>query len=149
MKVENLFHIILISLLVMTACNSKPAPQAKQKEVHISLSADSSTVELHMLQPDVLEYLQRDSLTRKEWQNVFAVYPDVTDPELRDLQPALEGDYLVKDSIIVFLPKEGFKNDSAYFARFYSPQILMKPSDVIMEGNLSRRAEIIEFNFRR
>ena len=133
----------------MAACNPKPSPGALQKGVHISISADSSSVELHKLEPDVLEYLQEDSLTVKEWQSVFAVYQDVNDPELRDLQPALEGKYFVRDSVIIFLPKEGFKNDSVYYARFYSPQILMKPSDVIGEGNLSKRAEVVEFSFKR
>lgn len=149
MKIENTLHIILISFLCLTACSSKPSPGALQKGVHISLSADSSTIELHNLQPDVLEYLQRDSLTKKEWQSVFAVYQDISDPELRDLQKALEGKYLVRDSMIIFLPTEGFKRDSAYFARFYSPKILAKPSDVIVEGNLSRQSETVEFIFRR
>ncbi|HUH33248.1 MAG TPA: hypothetical protein VLZ28_04795 [Daejeonella sp.] len=131
------------------SCNSSPAPEEIQKGVHISLSADSSTVELHDVEPDVLAYLQKESLSNKEWQSLFAVYPDTNDPELRDLQFPLEGNYVIRDSFIVFLPKEAFKKDSAYFARFYRSQILMKPSDVIKEGNLSRRAEVVEFNFRR
>ena len=149
MKFENVLHIILISFSCLTACSSNPTPSALQKGVHITLSADSSTVELHDVELDVLEYLQGDSLSKKEWQGLFAVYPDTNDPELRDLQFPLEGNYIVRDSIIVFLPKEDFKKDSQYFARFYRRKILGKPSDVVIEGNLSRQTQTVEFNFKR
>lgn len=148
-EVRNVLRIILISILCLSACSSDPSPAALQKGVHISLSADSSSVELHLVQPDVLEYLKEDSLSKKEWNGLFAVYRDPKDPELRDLQLPLKGNYLVKDSVIVFLPLEGFERDSGYFARFYSPKTLVKPSDAIAEGNLARKPEIVEFNFIR
>jgi len=149
MKFEKILHIILIGIPYLSACSSHPSPDVLQKGVHISLSADSSSVELHRVQPDVLAYLQGDSLSRKDWQSLFAVYPDSPDPELRDLQIPLEGDYVLRDSTIVFLPHEGFKKDSAYFARFYSRKILGTPSDVVLEGNLSGQAKTVEYKFRR
>jgi hypothetical protein len=150
MKVENLFHIILIFLVGLSSCSRKSAEQAPEQSIRISLSEDSSGVELHGLDADVLEWLGTDTLGEKEWQGFFAIFSDQGDPELRDLQRPLAGEYRVKDRMILFVPAEKFKPDSVYFARYYSRDILEKPSDLIMrEGSLSGNAGVVEFVFKR
>jgi hypothetical protein len=150
MKFENLFHIVLICFLVLTACRGNREQNLHGKQVRFSLSPDSSAVALQGLPADVLEYLGSDTLAEKEWQAFFGVYPEPEDPELKDIQRPVSGSYSVKDSIILFVPAEAFKKDSLYFARFYSRSILAKPSDVIMgEGGLSAQADVVEFVFKR
>jgi hypothetical protein len=150
MKFENLFHIMLICFLGLTACKGKQREDLPRQQVRLSLSADSSAVELHGLPADVLESLGTDSLGEKQWQSFFGVYSDPGDPELKDLQRPVSGSYSVKDSIISFVPAEEFEKDSLYFTRFYSRYILDKPSDVIMgEGGISAQAEVVEFVFKR
>ena len=150
MKFENLFHLMVICFFGLTACQGKPQKDTDKQDVRISLSDDSSVVELHDLPLDVLDYLGSDTLGEKEWQGFFAVYPDPGDPELKDLQRPVSGSYSVKDKIILFIPTKEFKKDNVYFARFYMRNILAKPSEVVMgERGLSAPAEVVEFEFKR
>ena len=150
MKFENLFHIMLICFLALGACEQKAATDGALESVKFSLSADSSGVELHKLSADVLDFLQSDTLTEKQWQAFFGVYPEPGDPELRDFQKALPGNYRLMDSVIIFSPAERFRKDSVYFARFYKRNILAKPSDVILgDRGLSAENDIVEFVFKR
>lgn len=149
MKIENLFHFILISFLIISACNRNQSSLASPNEVNISLSVDSTAVELHDVRPDVLEYFRSDSINEKDWQSFFAIYPESHDPEMRDLQQPLKGIYTVKDSTILFVPKDKFEKDIVYFARCYSRKVLSKPSDIIWGGKLSEKTEPIELVFKR
>lgn len=149
MKFENLFHIILISFLAITACNPNSISETSQPIITISLSADSTAVELHQVPQHILEYFQADSLSLKEWQSFFSVYPDASDPELRGLQSSLTGRYFLQDSTIVFVPQQKFQKDSTYYARFYIPKALSKPSDIFIGKNISDDSELIEFDFKR
>lgn len=151
MLVANLVHriLVIISLLLLMACQSKPSAPSVTGKVQIRLSADSSAVELHGVRPDVIEYLQSDSIGEKEWQSFFSVYPAPEDPELRDLQRPLPGNYLIRDTTIVFIPEEKFEKDSLYFARCYSRQIMDEPSDLVMGRKLPAGAEFVEFDFKR
>ena len=149
MKIENLFHIILFSLLFLSACNREASKVSLADELTISLSDDSNSIELHKIRPEVLEYFKSDSLTEKDWKGFLSVYPDTDDPELRDLQKPLDGNYLVRDSVIFFVPKEEFQKDSSYFVRVYSKDIVSGPADFILGGKLPQRSEPIEFFFKR
>lgn len=149
MKIENLFQLILISFMALIACNVDLKPELVPKSIRITLSADSSSVELHRVPKTILDYLQTDSLSQQEWQSFFSVYRDASDPEFRDMQPALDGNYILKDSLILFIPNEKFKKDSAYNARCYTRHLMAKPSDIIKGQKLSGQTEVIEFGFKR
>ncbi len=149
MKIENLFQIILISFLVFAACKAKPGIDAVAQQITIALSSDSTSVELRRVPEHILQYLRTDSLTQKEWQTFFSVYPDVSNPEIRDLQLPLGGNYLVRDSLILFIPTTKFERDSSYFARFYSRKLIDKPSDVIRGKKLFEDSKVVEFGFKR
>jgi len=133
----------------MVACQSKPSSPSLTKEVQIRLSADSSRVELHRVRPDVLDYLQSDSMDEKKWQSFFSVYHTPADAEVRDFQRPLAGSYRVQDSTIFFVPEKKFEKDSLYFARCYSRQIMDEPSDLVMGRKLSVAQDFVEFEFRR
>ena len=150
MKFENLFHIMLICFLTLGACNRKEAENGALERVRFSLSADSSSVEVHKLPADVLDFLQADTLSEKQWQAFFGVYRQPVDAELKDFQKPLSGSYRLQDSLIIFSPSEDFRKDSVYFARFYKRNILVKPSDVILgDRGLSAETDVIEFDFKR
>lgn len=150
MKLDKLAHsIFMISLFLVAACQSKPTAPSLANQVQIRLSADSSSVELHAVRPDVVDYLKSDSIGLKEWQSFFSVYPAPADPEMRDFQRPLPGSYRVRDTTIVFIPNEQFEKDSLYFVRCYSRQIMDEPSDLVMGEKLSVATEFVEFEFKR
>jgi len=150
MKVENLFHIIVICFLGLGACKGKQRDVYMLPQLRFSLSADSSSVELHGLPADFIDALSADSLGEKEWQGLLGVYSDPNDPEMRDFQRPLAGQYSLRDSVVLFVPAEAFKRDSVYFARFYNQHILAKPSDMIMgDRRISGDAEVLEFVFTK
>lgn len=150
MEVRNLLVFSIMNVMLFTtACREKTSETSSGKRVQISLSADSSAVELRHVRPDVLEYLQSDSLSLKEWQSFFSVFLTPGDPELRDLQRPLNGRYSVRDTTIVFIPEKQFEKDSLYFARCFSRQIMDEPSDLVMGRKLSAESEFVEFNFKR
>lgn len=136
-------------MLVTAACQEKTSETISGQKVQINLSADSSEVELHHVRQDVLEYLQSDSIGEKEWQGFFSVYPTPVDPEMRDFQEPLPGNYQVRDSAIVFTPEKEFEKDSLYFARCYSRQLMEEPSDLVMGRKLLVESEFVEFDFKR
>lgn len=147
MKVENLFHIFLIILLTVTSCKTKPTRSEVSDHAQFRLSADSTAVELTHANTELLEYLKQDSLTEKQWQSFFAVYPDPGVEELRDLQKPIQGKYLLQDSLIIFVPQQKFQNGAGYFARYYNRNVLNTPSDILREGKLGA-TEFIEYSFK-
>lgn len=150
MDVRNLLVFIIMNAMLLTAaCREKTSETSSGKRVQISLSSDSSAVQLCHVRPDVLEYLKSDSLSLKEWQSFFSVFPTPKDPEMRDFQPSLPGSYSVRDTTIVFIPEEPFAKDSSYFARCFSRQIMDEPSDLLMGKKLSAESEFVEFDFKR
>jgi len=150
MKFENLFHIMLICFLAITGCADRQAKIAAAQQPRLSLSADSSAVELHDLPADILEHFRTDTLTIREWQGFFAVYRDPGDPELKDIQAPLAGTYSVNDSLVVFVPDDDFVSDSGYFARYYDRNILAAPSDIVVnKRGLSAEVKVVEVVFRR
>lgn len=147
MKVENLFHILLIILLGCVSCKPKSSKPGSESRVQFQLSSDSSTIVLHHANAALLEYLREDSLSEKQWQSFFSVYTDPGDEELRDIQKPIQGQYLLRDSLIIFVPAEKFHQGVKYFARFYNRHVLDKPSDVIRERKLGE-SEFTEFSFK-
>lgn len=149
MKIENLFHIILFSLLVLSGCDQKAPNISFTKQLYISLSEDSSAIELHKVRPDVLEYFTSDSISEKDWKGFLSIYPETNDLETRDLQKPLDGKYIVRDSLIVFIPDPEFQKGSSYFVRVYSKDIISKPADIILGGKLQQQSKPLEFVFKR
>jgi hypothetical protein len=148
MKIENLFHIILFIILLLSACGNDQSADRSKTEAFLQLSADSTGVELHHLDVEAIEYLKSDSIGEKEWQSFFSVYPDSKDPELRGLQVPLSGNYTIRDSIIFFTPAEKFKKDSVYFARFYRHALLSSSSEIIEGRKIFGQSKPIELVFK-
>jgi len=95
----------------------------------------------------VLEELKSDSLPDSLWTNFFAVYEDINDPEMRDLQPAIEGVYSIEGELIRFKPKINFRRNHLYFARCYTKLLLQDAEDLIETRELFISDGCIEYKF--
>lgn len=132
----------------MNACTQEDKKESLVNSLLMTLSTDSTAVELSGLTTDILEELQTDSLEDAHWVNFFAVYEEPMDPEMRDFQPALEGNYLIEDSLIRFKPNERFKSGVAYFSRSYTRLLLQDAEDLLEKRKLFSSDGFIEYKFR-
>ena len=148
MKLKNLFHIILIIFLIFYGCSQAERKQTSDRGLSLRLSADSSAVELFNIPVHIIEEFRSDSLETSQWENFFAVYEEPADPELRDLQKALEGAYEIRDSLVRFMPSAAFKKGGIYFARCYAKKLLQEPQDLISSRKLPYTEASVEYKFR-
>lgn len=149
MKLNNLFYILaIIFLFFIHACKQQDTKESQITSLLITLSADRSAVELTGLSVDALEELQSDSLPDSLWNNFFAVYEEPSNSEMRDFQPALEGTYLIEDSLIRFMPNDKFKPGTAYFSRSYTNMSLLDSEDLFERRALFSSNGFIEYKFR-
>ncbi|MEO8795949.1 MAG: hypothetical protein ABI390_10815, partial [Daejeonella sp.] len=70
------------------------------------------------------------------------------DPDLRDIQKPLAGNYSVKDSTINFKPAQQFKKGEAYFVQCYARKIYVAPQDFIREHHLPSKNSFQEVVFK-
>lgn len=149
MKLNNLFHILVIFFLFSTnSCKQQNKKESTLNRLLITLTTDSNAVELSGLSTDILEELRADSLKDAHWINFFAVYEEPSDPEMRDFQPALEGTYLIIDGLIRFKPASIFKPGTAYFARSYTGMLLLDEEDLLEKRELFSTDGFLEYKFR-
>ena len=147
MKLKNLFHIPAIIFLTLSGCGSADTVKTANSGIKIRLSPDSSSVELYDIRMNILEELRADSLENDQWKDFFAVYEETDDVEMRDFQNAIEGSYTVGDSMVVFVPKNGFTKGKPYFSRCYTKDILEEPEDIISTRDLSPTDGFLEYKF--
>jgi hypothetical protein len=147
MNLKNLFHISVVILILSNSCRQEAVQQALQSKLIIRLNSDSSSLELAGLASPVLEELKSDSLPDSLWTNFFAVYEDINDPEMRDLQPAIEGVYSIEGELIRFKPKINFRRNHLYFARCYTKLLLQDAEDLIETRELFISDGCIEYKF--
>lgn len=147
MKLKNLFHITVIIFLTFYGCGPDKKQTKANTGVGIRLSADSSSVELRNIPVYALDELLRDSLKTEQWKDFFAVYDEISDPEMRDFQTALDGSYTIQDSLIVFVPAAGFKRGKAYFSRCYTRELMQEPEDIIATRDLTPMGDFVEYKF--
>ena len=147
MKVEILFHIISFIFLIACGCKSPGQSTNNSTSLIIRLSPDSLAVELHGVPSEVLADFKSDSLTEKEWNSFFAIYKVPSDPELRDIERPLKGDYVVKDSIVNFMPAEPFHKKQSYFVQCYARKLFVEPEDIIKSRKLPSRSSVQEVVF--
>lgn len=147
MKLKNLFHIPAIIFLTLSGCGSADTMKTANSGIKIRLTPDSSAVELYSIPLNILEELRADSLEANQWKDFFAVYEEPEDVEMRDFQTAIDGAYIVKDSLIVFVPNKSFTKGRSYFSRCYTKDILEEPEDIISKRELSPIGGFLEYKF--
>ncbi len=147
MKLKNLFYIIVFIFLTLYGCGRTESTETANAGLKIRLSADSTKVQLYNVPLNIIEELRSDSLGTEQWQDFFAVYEEVSDKEMRDFQPALNGSYTIMDSLVEFMPSENFTSGKPYFARCYIKDIIEQPEEIISARDLSPTDGFLEFRF--
>ncbi|WP_411273218.1 hypothetical protein [Daejeonella sp.] len=147
MKLKNLFYISAIILLTISECGETVTNKTANSGIKLRLSSDSSSVELYNIPLNIIEELRVDSMEADRWKDFFAVYEETSDQEIRDFQPAIDGFYTVNDSLVKFIPAQGFANGKAYFSRCYTKDILEEPEDIITKRDLSPTDGFLEYKF--
>jgi len=147
MKLKNLFYIPAIIFLTFYGCGPVEKEIKANSGVRIALSGDSSAVELKRIPSYAIKEFRADSMKTEQWQDFFAVYEEIPDKEMRDFQTALDGDYLVNDSLISFTPTGGFEKRKSYFSRCYIRELLQGPEDIIATRDLSPTDDFLEYKF--
>jgi hypothetical protein len=148
MKLKHLFYINAIIFLTLLGCGGAETTKTANSGIRIRLSSDSSSVQLYNIPLNIVEELRADSMANDQWKDFFAVYEEIADKEMRDFQPAIEGSYAVRDSLVEFIPAEAFAKGKAYFSRCYTRDILEEPEDIISKRDLSPTDGFMEFKFR-
>lgn len=148
MKLKNLFYIILIIFLTFPGCGPSEKEIKANTGVTIALTADSSGVELQRIPSYAIKEFLADSLKTEQWQDFFAVYEEPSDKEMRDFQPAINGSYTIKDSVVSFVPSPAFKKGKSYFSRCYTRELMQEPEDIIATRDLSPTEGFLEYKFK-
>ncbi len=147
MKLKNLFYIPAIIFLTYFGCGRAEREIKANTGVRIALSGDSSAVELQRIPSYAIKEFRADSMKKEQWQDFFAVYEEIPDKEMRDFQPAIDGNYLVNDSLVSFIPTDGFKKGKSYFSRCYTRELMQEPEDIIATRDLSPTDGFLEYKF--
>ncbi len=148
MKLKNLFHITIFFFLTFNSCKQEKIKENASSAMQIRLSADNTAIELHNIPAYIIDEFQADSLQNSQWENFFAVYEDIPDPEMRDFQPALLGSYVIVDGLVRFTPGSDFRKGTSYFARCYTKSLLREPQDIISSRKLFSTGDFIEYQFK-
>jgi hypothetical protein len=110
-KSQNLFAGLVIILLTY-GCSRQ-----KEKELlpglKITLSGDSTSIQITNVPRHVMEQLRADSLTQTNWRRIMAVYE-----EGNEVRP-VSGLYSLDSLRIIFSPAGGFKKGRTYLAECY------------------------------
>jgi hypothetical protein len=104
---------VLLLLLSCFACKHKQAASG----VHITLINNKQSLQITGISHLILKDIATDSAD--VWQNLFPVYKMPADTELKNYQPVQAGQYVVKDSLLIYTPDTAFNKQQTYFVRYY------------------------------
>jgi hypothetical protein len=119
-----LINLIVIGIINITisACQSPTKRTDDFEAIQIELNPDSSKIVLKGLNHNIAESLKTDSLPINAWQNLFAVYADIS-ADADSIPDPVSGSYTIDDNDnIIFSPDSAFEKKHAYVARFYYPE---------------------------
>jgi hypothetical protein len=125
-----LFYLMLLTF-VLASCTSN---QTRTNQIHIALTADKRSLNITGLDNAIVQDINRDSLGGN-WQSLVPVYKMPADTDLKNYQPVQPGKYIVKDSVVVFIPDTPFIARQTYFVRYYNFDANNKASDYILGHN--------------
>jgi hypothetical protein len=89
--------------------------QGDPDDTTIQWSVDGKTVEVHNLDPSLMETLAKDQPSRERWPTIFAVH---VESKSSGSNPAVLGDYRVTDRALIFEPRFPFRPGVRYSAEF-------------------------------
>jgi hypothetical protein len=106
--------IFIIILFIAVGCKRKDTPPA----IQISLIDSNKHLKISGMDYAIVQDINRDTTTNV-WQNLIQVYRLPADTDMKDFQPIQPGKYMVRDSVVVFMPDTPFNPHQTYFMRYY------------------------------
>ena len=88
--------------------------------MQILLVNGGQAVQFRGLEYAVMQEIARDS-SNEVWQSLVPVYRMPADTDMKSYQPIQQGNYVVRDSAVVFTPDTPFVKGQTYFVRNYRP----------------------------
>jgi hypothetical protein len=105
---------LMIMLFLVAGCTPVKHPAG----VQILLVNKGQSVQFKGLNYVVMQDIARD--TNKDiWQSLVPVYRMPADTDMKNYQPVQPGQYLLKDSVVIFTPDTPFVKGQTYFVRNY------------------------------
>jgi hypothetical protein len=105
---------IIILLLLCYGCAQKPA----MISVKAILTGDHHSLQIYGFDKAIIASIGHDT-TKGIWQNLLPVYKMPADTDMKDFQSAQPGNYVVKDSLVIFTPDTAFSKGQTYFIRCF------------------------------
>lgn len=147
MKVICLF--LFLSLSIFAGCSHREqASNIYGTSIKMKLSYDNSNVELYPLPDYAIEAFKGDTLSQKQYENLFAIYVDAKDESLQDLQKPVQGTYYLTDTSILFKPQQTFKKNQNYVATCQIKNLIVEPTEIIRSRKLPGKDKPQEFIFK-
>lgn len=140
------FLFCLVGILAISACQNRTGLD-NELDLQVRLSPDSSAVMLKNMPAELLTFLQSDSLDTVFCKQFFAVYPETGDPDLRDLQKPLPGNYQLRDSALLFTPLVPFVKGQAYFVQVYPKNLQLNLLQLFKKEGLQSKSKPFEYKF--
>jgi hypothetical protein len=121
---------MLLSFLLASCAPS----QTRTNQIHIALTPDKHSLKITGLDLLTVQDINRDS-SGGNWQSLVPVYKMPADTDMKNYQPIQPGKYIVKDSLVIFMPDTPFAAQQTYYVRYYKFDANSKSSDYIMGHN--------------
>lgn len=141
-----LFCVSLMVLMGLMACQNQPVLK-NNLDLIIRLSPDSTAVMVKNLPSELLSDFKADSLDTIFCKQFFAVYPEIADQDLRDLQKPLSGIYQLRDSALYFTPTTPFAKGRAYFVQVYARKLQLNASELLKNEAWRNKTKPLEYKF--
>lgn len=141
MKIANLFVVLLGSAIAFSSGCGKSNPS--ETGLEITLSSDSTSVQLTKISEVIIEELKKDTLDQEQWNNLLAVYTEPYD----GLAAPLDGTYSFSDSKIIFTPSTRFEKGKTYKVESYIKRLHFEPEQIITGSRSPFKQEMIEKRF--
>ncbi len=146
MHQKHALNLVLVVMLALCACTDN-TKNIKSVDLAVKLSADSSSVVLSNLPADLINELGSEKLIFDEGKRFFEVYQEPLDPDLRDLQKPIPGDYQVKNKDLAFTPHVPFQKGKAYFVLVFAKNLSLNPIKMLQKNSWQIAEQPLEYKF--
>jgi hypothetical protein len=107
-----------IHLLIFLMCCSACAEKSGKHSIKIALTNGNRSLQIDGFDKEIIDDIGRDT-ANQAWQALLPIYKMPADTDMKDFQNAQPGNYVVKDSVVIFTPDTLFQKGQVYFLRSF------------------------------